>query len=371
MDPETPKAIWDKLKETYEGGDRVKKAKLLTLKREFMMLQMKDDELIKDYSTRLMDIVNQIRLYGEKLPDEKVVEKVMINVPQRFEAKTSTIEESCDMTSLTISELISNSGKKFESSNKGKAIDSSTSGHNEKFPTCPICKRTNHAEKDYHFKDKDKSKFQCTFCKKAGHTKNFCWSKKKQAQQQVNANEENQEQGKHLFMVSHDAESFHNSIWLMDNGCTSHMTSVAAYFNSLDKSFKRNVKLGNGAMVQVQGKDQSLLSIPQMIKNGFGVQFKSDVCNIFDVCGSKFFALKMKNNSFYLKLDVECVHVCIAKADVTSLWHKRIGHFNLRTLKYMQSNGFVTDLPKLNVYDDKCDSVNLESHIGYQFLMMV
>ncbi|KAL4317995.1 hypothetical protein GQ457_18G017090 [Hibiscus cannabinus] len=60
MDLETPKSIWDKLKEIHEGGDRVKKTKLLTLKREFSMLQMKDDELIKDFSNRLMDVVNQI-----------------------------------------------------------------------------------------------------------------------------------------------------------------------------------------------------------------------------------------------------------------------------------------------------------------------
>ncbi|KAL4319314.1 hypothetical protein GQ457_18G017080 [Hibiscus cannabinus] len=100
-----------------------------------------------------------------------------------------------------------------------------------------------------------------------------------------------------------------------------------------------------------------------MAKNGFSVQFKGDVCCIFDVCGSKFAELKMKNNSFYLKLDVVCEHVYHAKDDVSPLWHRRMGHFNLRTLKYMQSNDFVTDLPMLNIYDDKCDSCQLgKSH---------
>ncbi|KAL4387191.1 hypothetical protein GQ457_09G030480 [Hibiscus cannabinus] len=163
MDLETPKSVWDKLKEIHEGGDK------------FSMLQMKDDELIKDFSNKLMDVVNQIRLYGENLPDAKVVEKVMISVPQRFEAKISAIEESCDMTSLTIADLVSkleaqeqrvsmraieasegaflaahrgvkfnNSLKKAESSNKSKGFFSSSG----KFPPCPICKKTNHAEKD-------------------------------------------------------------------------------------------------------------------------------------------------------------------------------------------------------------------------------
>ncbi|KAL4341233.1 hypothetical protein GQ457_08G034620 [Hibiscus cannabinus] len=60
MDLETPKSVWDNLKEIHEGGDRVKKTKLLTLKREFSMLQMKEDELIKDFSNRVMDVVNQV-----------------------------------------------------------------------------------------------------------------------------------------------------------------------------------------------------------------------------------------------------------------------------------------------------------------------
>ncbi|KAL4385296.1 hypothetical protein GQ457_15G029610 [Hibiscus cannabinus] len=294
MDLETPKSVWDKLKEIHEGGDRVKKTKLLILKREFSMLQMKDDELIKDFSNMLMDVVNQIRLYGENLPDAKVVEKVMISVPQRFEAKISAIEESCDMTSLTIADLVSkleaqeqrvsmraieasegaflaahkgvkfnNSLKKAKSSNKSKGFFSSSG----KFPPCPICKKTNHAEKDCRFKEKGKSKFQCTFCGKSGHTEKFCWTKKKEAkkesQHQANASEENQEEDEHLFMVSHVAEPSHNSVWLVDSWCTSHMTPVAAYFSSLDKSFVTSVKMGNGATVQVHGKGSISVNTPK------------------------------------------------------------------------------------------------------------
>lgn len=48
MDLETPKAVWDKLQETFEGTDRVKSVRLLTLRREFELLKMKDDELVKD-----------------------------------------------------------------------------------------------------------------------------------------------------------------------------------------------------------------------------------------------------------------------------------------------------------------------------------
>ena len=107
MDLETPKQVWDKLQGEFEGSDKVKTVRLLILKREFELMKMKDNESVKDYSSRLMDVVNQMRLLGEAFTDQKVVEKIMVSVPQKFEAKISAIEESCDLQSLTIAELTS------------------------------------------------------------------------------------------------------------------------------------------------------------------------------------------------------------------------------------------------------------------------
>ena len=70
-------------------------------------MKMKDNESVKDYSGRLMDVVNQMKLLGEAFTDQKVVEKIMISVPQKFEAKIYAIEEFYHLQSLTIAEIIS------------------------------------------------------------------------------------------------------------------------------------------------------------------------------------------------------------------------------------------------------------------------
>jgi len=44
-------------------------------------MRMKDNESIKDYSSRLMDIVNQMRLLSKAFIDHKVVEKIKFSVP--------------------------------------------------------------------------------------------------------------------------------------------------------------------------------------------------------------------------------------------------------------------------------------------------
>lgn len=107
MTCETPKQVWEKLKKEFDGSDRVKSVKLLTLKREFGMLRMKEGDTVKEYFAKLLEIINKIRLFGETFPDSKVVEKMMISLPARFESKISAIEESCDLKTLSVAELIS------------------------------------------------------------------------------------------------------------------------------------------------------------------------------------------------------------------------------------------------------------------------
>ena len=92
IDCDMAKKAWDKLKEEFEGSTRVKDVKLITLKREFEMLKMKDSDSVKEYTTKVMTIVNQIRLAGEDFLNQRVVEKIMVSVLNRFESKISVIE---------------------------------------------------------------------------------------------------------------------------------------------------------------------------------------------------------------------------------------------------------------------------------------
>ena len=53
--------------------------------------------MLKEFTDRLLKVVNQIRILGEDLSDKRVVEKVLISLPERFEAKISSLEESRDL----------------------------------------------------------------------------------------------------------------------------------------------------------------------------------------------------------------------------------------------------------------------------------
>ena len=145
------------------------------------MLKMNESESVKDYSSKLSDLVNQMRLYGETVEDYKVVEKMLISLPEKFEAKVAAIEESCDLKRMTISEMVSKLQAQeqrmsmrsndategaFQARHKGKQLvkrdqqkqtcdkkngdqkgktkmdrGSSESVGKSKFPSCSTCKR--------------------------------------------------------------------------------------------------------------------------------------------------------------------------------------------------------------------------------------
>ncbi|GAV64196.1 DUF4219 domain-containing protein/UBN2 domain-containing protein, partial [Cephalotus follicularis] len=81
----TAKKAWDTLQEEFQDSDRVRAIKLLNFRREFellkMKMKMKDGDAVKDYVSKLIETVNQMRIIDEKIPDQKIIEKVLISLP--------------------------------------------------------------------------------------------------------------------------------------------------------------------------------------------------------------------------------------------------------------------------------------------------
>ena len=71
---ETAKQVQEKLEEFF-GNERTKQMQVLNLKREFEALEMNEAENINDFMTKVMKVVNQIRLLGEQFLDSRIVLK--------------------------------------------------------------------------------------------------------------------------------------------------------------------------------------------------------------------------------------------------------------------------------------------------------
>ncbi|KAF2295493.1 hypothetical protein GH714_033053 [Hevea brasiliensis] len=62
---DTSKQIWDSMKKKYQGSARVRRQQLLALHSEFETLRMKSGESVTDYFSRVMTIVNKMRIHGD------------------------------------------------------------------------------------------------------------------------------------------------------------------------------------------------------------------------------------------------------------------------------------------------------------------
>ena len=151
-----------------------------------------------------------MRAYGETILDKKIVEKILISIPQKYDAIATAIEQTKDLATLSVTQLMGSleayeqrlkrheedsvenafqSKLKLRSQNKeyeGNKSRGEISRNKEnsrsfpmtrqgKYPPYSICKMTSHLEKDcWHH-----GKPQCQYCTKFGHEEKYCRNKNK------------------------------------------------------------------------------------------------------------------------------------------------------------------------------------------------
>nr|GEV41775.1 zinc finger, CCHC-type [Tanacetum cinerariifolium] len=102
----TAKEVWDALKKRHVGENRVQQAKQQTLKSEFEMLQMEENESIDSFVTRLTGIINKAASVGLAYEDSTLVRKLLNAVPDRFLQIVASIEQYSDLDTMSLDEAI-------------------------------------------------------------------------------------------------------------------------------------------------------------------------------------------------------------------------------------------------------------------------
>ena len=102
LDHRPAKIVWDSMKRKFGGNKKVKKSLVNALRREFEIPEMKKDESIIDYFTRVMIISNKMKSNGEDMSDKTIVEKIMGTLTEKFTYVGVSIEESKNTDNMSI-----------------------------------------------------------------------------------------------------------------------------------------------------------------------------------------------------------------------------------------------------------------------------
>ncbi|KAJ0077392.1 hypothetical protein Patl1_35790 [Pistacia atlantica] len=86
------------------------------------------------------------------------------------------------------------------------------------------------------------------------------------------------------------------------------------------------------------------------MQKGFRLEFADNKCEIKDPSGVEFMCVPMKNRSFVVNWSSMDVKAFSSREENKSLlWHKRLGHFNLNSIKIAVDKNMVKDVPTIGV----------------------
>ncbi|CAN6694655.1 unnamed protein product [Malus baccata var. baccata] len=316
---EMEKEDWDILKQDFIRDKQVRSMKLQS-----------EHEAFSVYIVRLLDLITQMKSYGEDIGNQRIVQKLLISLPKSYDSIVAVIENTRDLEIVDVQDVVA-----------------TLKGHFAK--DCKSKKATQHANYVGQVENNPTMFYVCMTAA-------------------VNKGED---------------------IWYVDSGCSNHMTGREDLLVNIDRNVIAKVEMGTGQLVDVVGNGdllvetkqakryireimlvlglkENLLSVRQMMEHGYCLLFGGIEVRIYDdfTCSNLVVKIPIKGNrSFPLKLQPRIQIVMrVNVGQVAEIWHRRLGHLNMNALMQLQECDMVTRLPELKMNTTMCEGCALGKH---------
>ncbi|GJY59915.1 retrovirus-related pol polyprotein from transposon TNT 1-94, partial [Tanacetum coccineum] len=299
------------------------------------------------FNTIITSLKNLVEGYSSK----NYVRKFLRALHPKFRAKVTAIEESKDLTSLSLDELIGNLKvhemiiKKDSGIVKAKGERKSLALKAKKGSSDEECLTSGSKDKEYAMAVRDFKKF---FKRRgSGSGKEDDEMAKDETCLVAQASNE--------ICLGFDLEP---DEWIKDIECSKHMTGTIS---------KDSLKIDN--VEHVDNLRFNLLSVGQICDNKCRVTFSEHDSEI--IKDGKVIGRGIRKKGLYvMKLGNKPKDkICLATIDENStLWHRRLGHANMRLIQSLASKELVRNLPKLKFDQHFCDACKIgkQAHTSHK-----
>ncbi|XP_071703913.1 uncharacterized protein [Rutidosis leptorrhynchoides] len=364
---ETPKEAWDTLEKLFSKKNDTK---LQLLESELLSIKQRDMK-ISEYFYKVKSLCREIsELDAEERIGERsgVVDKTDGRICVKAEEKALYFNKSKWNSKYKCGTSYKKNDDKVktqESNSKGTRLESSSS---------------------YQTKGK-KYVPRCYNCQKRGHLARDCRAPKNEEVNTAQSREGDEWDVEALMVTEEDDEVSlsvskpnkldHHRDWIVDSGCSNHMTgdieklkNMVKYNGSKVVVTANNSKLsiahvGDTTVLSSQGESEvslqnvyhvpgmkkNLYSVPQVTSSGKFVLFGPEDVKVYErvqVIGEPVMMGKRKESVYVMSVEEAYVDKT-RKSETVDLWHSRLSHFGYDKLEIMMKKSLLKGLPKLEV----------------------
>ncbi|GJR00519.1 retrovirus-related pol polyprotein from transposon TNT 1-94 [Tanacetum coccineum] len=353
-----------------------------------------NDESIDSAFARFNTTITSLKALDEGYSSKNYVRKFLRALHPKYRAKVTAIEESKDLTSLSLDELIGNLKvhemiiKKDSKIVKAKVERKSIAIKAKKESSDEECLTSGSEDEEYAMAVRD---FKCG---DPNHLIGECPKQPKDKNQRAfvggswsNSGEDDDEKVKNkTCLVAHASSEMCLGVdlepdeWIKDSGCSKLMMGNRKLFSTYKAYNGGNVIFGSNLRGKIIGKGTisndslkidnvehvdnlgfNLLSIGQICDNKCRVTFSkhdSEITKDGKVIGRGI----RKKGLYVMKLGNKPKdQICLATIDENfTLWHRRLGHANMRLIQLLAFKELVRNLPKLKFDQHFCDACKME-----------